>query len=116
MRGVVCVVAQDGTHRFSKVRVPEIHLIAGLGVDGDAHLGQTVQHRSRVVADPTQPNLRQVHLQKGLLKAVVETWDDGTLVRKAGVMSIVRTGGVVRDGDDILVDLPPPPHRPLDRV
>jgi MOSC domain-containing protein YiiM len=36
--------------------------LAGLGVDGDAHQGATVKHRSRVARDPAQPNLRQVHL------------------------------------------------------
>jgi MOSC domain-containing protein YiiM len=60
--GVVVAVAQDGTHRFSKPTVARIRLLAGLGVEGDAHLGTTVQHRSRVRQDPTQPNLRQVHL------------------------------------------------------
>jgi MOSC domain-containing protein YiiM len=39
-----------------------IRLLAGLGVEGDAHLGETVKHRSRVRRDPTRPNLRQVHL------------------------------------------------------
>jgi MOSC domain-containing protein YiiM len=39
-----------------------IRLLAGLGVEGDAHLGETVKHRSRVARDPTQANLRQVHL------------------------------------------------------
>lgn len=39
-----------------------IVLLAGLGVEGDSHLGETVQHRSRVARDPSQPNLRQVHL------------------------------------------------------
>ena len=39
-----------------------ITLLAGLGVEGDAHAGTTVKHRSRVARDPTQPNLRQVHL------------------------------------------------------
>ena len=53
---------RDSTHRFSKQPAPAIELIEGLGVDGDAHLGVTVQHRSRVRADPSQPNLRQVHL------------------------------------------------------
>jgi MOSC domain-containing protein YiiM len=62
MSGRVVSVASDGTHRFSKVVQPAIHLVAGLGVDGDAHAGVTVKHRSRVAADPTQPNLRQVHL------------------------------------------------------
>jgi MOSC domain-containing protein YiiM len=58
----VVAVAADGSHRFSKPLAEEITLIAGLGVEGDAHSGVTVQHRSRVAADPTQPNLRQVHL------------------------------------------------------
>jgi MOSC domain-containing protein YiiM len=47
---------------MSKPPVAAIVLLAGLGVDGDTHLGVTVQHRSRVERDPTQPNLRQVHL------------------------------------------------------
>ncbi|WP_201777577.1 MOSC domain-containing protein [Streptacidiphilus jiangxiensis] len=55
-------VSRDAEHRFSKDNVPAIRLLAGLGVEGDTHLGVTVQHRSRVAADPTQPNLRQVHL------------------------------------------------------
>jgi MOSC domain-containing protein YiiM len=31
-------------------------------VEGDAHFGETVKHRSRVARDPNQPNRRQVHL------------------------------------------------------
>lgn len=49
-------------HLFSKDAVSSITLIAGEGVEGDAHRGVTVKHRSRVKRDPTQPNLRQVHL------------------------------------------------------
>lgn len=59
---LVIAVASDRTHRFSKTRAERIELLAGLGVAGDAHAGETVKHRSRVRADPTQPNLRQVHL------------------------------------------------------
>lgn len=55
-------VARDDEHRFSKVARDSITLVAGWGVEGDAHAGATVRHRSRVAADPTQPNLRQVHL------------------------------------------------------
>jgi MOSC domain-containing protein YiiM len=55
-------VALDGEHRFSKPLASEITLLEGIGVRGDAHAGVTVQHRSRVAVDPTQPNLRQVHL------------------------------------------------------
>ncbi|MDT7574750.1 MAG: hypothetical protein QOH17_1083, partial [Pseudonocardiales bacterium] len=64
---VVEAVARDATHRFSKAAAHSITLLAGLGVDGDAHLGETVQHRSRVRRDPTAPNLRQVHLVQGEL-------------------------------------------------
>ncbi|GAB3272441.1 MOSC domain-containing protein [Kineococcus gypseus] len=60
--GRVIAVSRDGTHRFSKDVTDVITLLAGQGVEGDAHAGTTVQHRSRVAADPTQPNLRQVHL------------------------------------------------------
>ena len=55
-------VARDGRHRFSKPTAESISLVEGLGVEGDAHFGRTVQHRSRVRRDPSQPNLRQVHL------------------------------------------------------
>lgn len=62
-------VYRDSLHRFSKQDTHEIELLEGLGVDGDAHLGETVQHRSRVRADPTAPNLRQVHLMHSELFA-----------------------------------------------
>jgi MOSC domain-containing protein YiiM len=47
---------------MAKARQPAIKLVAGLGVDGDAHSGVTVKHRSRVARNPNEPNLRQVHL------------------------------------------------------
>ena len=59
---VVVSLNLDPDHSFSKVPVDEITLIENWGVDGDAHAGTTVQHRSRVARDPSQPNLRQVHL------------------------------------------------------
>jgi MOSC domain-containing protein YiiM len=55
-------VSRNHTHAVSKSNRDAIALLAGLGVNGDAHLGETVQHRSRVARDPSQPNLRQVHL------------------------------------------------------
>jgi MOSC domain-containing protein YiiM len=176
----VVAVCRDGEHRFSKTPVDEIVLLPGLGVQGDAHIGVTVQHRSRVAADPTQPNLRQVHLihaelfaevgehgfsvepgqlgenlttrgidllslpqgtllhvgdeavveltglrnpcqqintfESGLLKEVLTKNPGGEVVRKAGVMSVVLTGGVVRRGDPIVAKLPATPHRPLEPV
>ncbi|MBY8882786.1 MOSC domain-containing protein [Actinacidiphila acidipaludis] len=60
--GTVVAVSRDTTHRFSKINQDTIRLLAGLGVEGDAHLGVTVQHLSRIAQDPTRPNLRQVHL------------------------------------------------------
>jgi hypothetical protein len=61
MSGVVTVVSRSAAHTLSKPEQGSIRLLAGLGVEGDAHLGETVKHRSRVARDPTQPNLRQVH-------------------------------------------------------
>src|SRR3954470_12829379 len=62
MDGTVVAVAASPTHTMSKPIAESIRLLAGLGVEGDAHQGVTVKHRSRVAKDPTQPNLRQVHL------------------------------------------------------
>jgi hypothetical protein len=178
--GLVTNVSRDAVHGFSKHAEPSIRLLAGLGVDGDAHMGVTVKHRSRVAQDPTQPNLRQVHLihgelhdelnaagfavapgdlgenittrgldllalprgarlrigqdavveitglrnpcaqldkfQKGLTAAVLDRAPDGALIRKAGVMGVVLASGAVWPNDAIAVELPPPPHQPLDRV
>lgn len=67
MRPIVTAVAASAGHGFSKTVQPDILLLQGLGVQGDAHAGVTVKHRSRVKADPTQPNLRQIHLIHGEL-------------------------------------------------
>ncbi|MGO4535672.1 MOSC domain-containing protein [Leifsonia sp. 2MCAF36] len=170
----VISVSRDDEHRFSKPPQESITLVAGLGVEGDAHFGSTVQHLSRVRRDPTQANLRQVHLihgelfdevtadvspgqlgenvttgglellelprgtrlrlgdeavveltglrnpcvqidrfEPGLLKQVVGTDADGATVRKAGVMAVVVTGGVVKPGDPIAVHLPAEPFEAL---
>lgn len=173
----VVAVSRDDTHRFSKPVVEEITLVAGWGIEGDAHAGTTVQHRSRVARDPSQPNLRQVHLihaelfdevgaagyrvapgdmgenvttsgvdllglpegtllhlgdtacvrvtglrnpcqqingfEPGLLRAVLGRAEDGTVERKGGVMSVVVTGGVVRAGDQVRVELPAGEPQPL---
>jgi MOSC domain-containing protein YiiM len=178
--GIVTAVSLSKSHRFSKPNALEIRLLAGLGVSGDAHMGTTVKHRSRVAKDPTQPNLRQVHLlheelfdelrgkgfvvapgdmgenvttrgvdllrlptgtrlhlgasavvevtglrnpciqidrfQAGLMAATLDKDADGNLIRKAGVMSVVLTGGNVRAGDTIAIELPEGPRRPLQPV
>jgi MOSC domain-containing protein YiiM len=62
MGGIVTAVSRSPTHTLTKPNADSIRLVTGLGVAGDAHQGTTVKHRSRVARDPTQPNLRQVHL------------------------------------------------------
>ena len=64
---IVEAVHRRSVHALGKEEQRSIRLLPGLGVEGDAHSGETVQHRSRVARDPTQPNLRQVHLIQGEL-------------------------------------------------
>lgn len=166
---------------MAKQRQERIALLAGIGVEGDAHAGATVRHRSRVRRDATQPNLRQVHLlgaelheelaragfdvapgrmgenvttagvplldlptgtvvrlgpdavveltglrnpcrqldgiAPGLMEALLERDEAGAVVRRrAGVMAVVRTAGVVHPGDPVVVEVPPGPRRPLEPV
>ena len=180
MTATVVAVHRSGIHGFSKHPEEEILLVEGLGVEGDAHAGATVRHRSRVKRDPGAPNLRQVHLlqaelfdelvgrgfavfpgelgenittrgadllalpagtrlalgpeaevevtglrnpcsqidrfQPGLMAAVLDRDASGAIVRKAGVMAIVRRGGRVRPGDTIVVHLPQGPRHALQPV
>jgi MOSC domain-containing protein YiiM len=177
MTPTIIAVQLNADHGFSKQCRETIRLVAGQGVEGDAHCGATVKHRSRVARDPTQPNLRQVHLvhgelfdelaeagfalapgdigenvttrgidllslptgtllrlgadavievtglrnpcyqlddfQQGLMAATLERSADGGLIRKAGIMAIVKKGGEVRAGDTIGVESPAEPHMPL---
>lgn len=85
-------VAIDATHRFSKSVCEEIRLLEGLGVEGDAHMGETVKHRSRVKRDPTQANLRQVHLIHGEL--FDELAKDGFDVSSGDLGENVTTRGI----------------------
>ena len=62
MVGIVTAVSRSATYTFSKPNQVSVRLLAGLGVEGDAHMGATVKHRWLVAQDPSQPNLRQVHL------------------------------------------------------
>ncbi len=62
MRPTIVAVSRSDAHSFSKQNQSSIRLVEGLGVDGDAHLGTTVQHLSRIARNPAAPNLRQVHL------------------------------------------------------
>ncbi len=107
---MVAVHASD-QYAFSKVTVDEIHVVAGLGVQGDVHSGGTVRHRSRVAADPTQPNLRQVHLIAAeLLAELGEAGYDvvpgqlGENVTTRGIdLLILPTGAMLRIGDEVLL-------------
>jgi MOSC domain-containing protein YiiM len=105
MSGRVDAVSQASTHRFSKQPRMWIRLVAGLGVEGDAHLGTTVQHRSRVARDPSQPNLRQVHLlHRELLEElegqfVIGPGDIGENILTRGLDLLgLPTGAVLRIG------------------
>ncbi|MEL1251591.1 MOSC domain-containing protein [Aurantiacibacter gilvus] len=62
MNGKIIALAGSGAHDFSKQCSENLLVIAGIGIEGDAHAGEKVQHLSRVAIDPAQPNLRQVHL------------------------------------------------------
>jgi hypothetical protein len=62
MPAIVTAVSRNEGHTFSKPNEPMIRLVAGLGVEGDAHMGEKVKHRYHVLKNPDAPNLRQVHL------------------------------------------------------
>ena len=111
--GVVVAVARSPAHNMSKPTQGCIHLLAGLGVEGDAHQGATVQHRSRVARDPTQPNLRQVHLihaelldELALKGFSVAAGAMGENVTTRGVdLLALPTGTLLWLGDEAVVEL-----------
>lgn len=113
MDGSVTAVSRSGEHGFSKFTRPSIRLVAGLGVEGDAHLGVTVQHLSRVRQDPTQPNLRQVHLiAEELLEEVRAKGYDvspgrlGENVTTTGIdLLALSTGSRLRLGAEAVVEV-----------
>ncbi|MDQ7248002.1 MOSC domain-containing protein [Dongia sedimenti] len=106
MTGSVVAVSRGPRHKFSKSPEMRIRLLAGLGVEGDAHMGETVKHRSRVRVDPTQPNLRQVHLVHAELHAElkaagfkVHPGDIGENITTRGIDLLgLPTGTVLRIG------------------
>jgi MOSC domain-containing protein YiiM len=178
--GSIVAVSLRSQHRFSKTPGLSVRLLAGLGVEGDAHMGERVKHVYDARKDASQPNLRQVHLihaelfdelrgkgfvvypgelgenittlgigllylpaatrlhlgasavveitglrdpciqiekfQKGLMAAMLDSAANGRLIRKTGVMGIVISGGEVRPGDAIDIELPALPHQPLQPV
>lgn len=92
MTGTVIGVACDGQHRFGKVPQTRIRLIAEIGVEGDAHAGTTVRHRSRRKKTPEAPNLRQVHLLHAEL--FEELAANGFAVQPGGMGENVTTSGL----------------------
>jgi MOSC domain-containing protein YiiM len=113
MPGLVTAVSRSATHAFSKPNEQSIRLVPGLGVEGDSHLGETVQHRSRVKRDPSQPNLRQVHLIHEELHVELRAagfelsaGEMGENVTTRGVDLLgLPTGTRVRLGDSALVEV-----------
>lgn len=106
-------MAKNGEHRFSKEIAAEVRVIAGMGIEGDAHQGITVKHRSRVAADPTQPNLRQVHLihselleelhRKGFM---VQPADLGENITSEGVdLLALPRGSLLRIGENAVLEV-----------
>ena len=113
MTGVVVAISASSGHGFSKRPRMWITLVAGLGVEGDAHAGTTVKHRSRVARDPSQPNLRQVHLiHAELFDALAERGyrlgpgDIGENVLTRGIDLLdLPTGTRLRLGADAVVEI-----------
>jgi len=90
--GAVVAVSRDDAHRFSKPTVPSIHLLAGIGVEGDSHAGATVQHLYELRRNPAAPNLCQVHFM------AAELFDDlattGYAVAPGELGENVTTAGI----------------------
>ncbi|MDJ0641731.1 MAG: MOSC domain-containing protein [Erythrobacter sp.] len=88
----VLSVHRDHEHRFSKRPARRLRIIQGIGVEGDAHAGEKVQHLSRVRADPNQPNLRQVHLMHAEL--FDELAASGFVVKPGNLGENITTSGI----------------------
>ncbi|WP_303317339.1 MOSC domain-containing protein [Flavivirga abyssicola] len=91
-KGIVLSLNKSETHTFKKVNQSSIKLIKGLGVEGDAHMGKTVKHRSRVAKDPSQPNLRQVHLIHSKLHDELES--QGFKIKAGEMGENITTKGI----------------------
>ena len=112
MGSVIAVSSRTG-HHFSKTPKLGIRLFIGLGVAGDAHMGETVKHRSRVRKDPTQPNLRQVHLMHAELFCelrakgfVVQPGDLGENITTSGIdLLALPTGARLHLGASAVVEI-----------
>jgi MOSC domain-containing protein YiiM len=90
--GIVTAVSISPSHTFTKPNTGVIRLVAGLGIEGDAHLGVTVKHQTLVRSDPTRPNNRQVHLMHAELHE--ELRDAGFNVEAGTIGENVTTRGI----------------------
>ncbi len=109
----VISLSKSQGHNFSKSVYSSITLVKGEGVDGDAHRGMTVKHRSRVKVDPTQPNLRQVHLIH--YELIQELQDKGFNVQAATMGENITTknidllslpkGTKLKIGKDVILEI-----------
>ena len=106
-------VSRGSSHGPGKDNLDAIRLVAGHGIEGDVHAGETVKHRSRVRRDPTQPNLRQVHLihselhdELGARGFEVRPGEMGENVTTAGVdlLGLAR-GTLLRLGEEAVVEV-----------
>lgn len=113
MGATVTAVSRNEAYSFTKPNRKSITLLAGLGVEGDVHAGVTVKHRSRVAQDPTQPNLRQVHLihaelfgELGAAGFEVAPGDLGENVTTNGVdLLALPVGTLLHLGDEAVVEV-----------
>jgi MOSC domain-containing protein YiiM len=113
MPAIVVTVNCSPVHSMQKPSLDAIRLLVGLGVEGDAHMGVTVKHRSRVARDPTQPNLRQVHLMHSELhdelraaEYVVGPGQMGENITTKGVdLLALPTGTLLHLGDTARVQI-----------
>ncbi len=92
MTGFVAAVCRSATHTLSKPNANGIRLLVGRGVEGDAHSGATVKHRSRLARFADAPNLRQVHLIHGELHD--ELAEKGIVVSAGQMGENITTRGV----------------------
>jgi MOSC domain-containing protein YiiM len=92
MTGHVIALHRNPIHSFSKQAEANLTLLQGLGIEGDAHLGATVKHKSRVAADPNQPNLRQVHLLH--MEIIDEICGKGLNIKPGDVGENITTHGI----------------------
>lgn len=113
MSGVVVAVSAKPKHGPKKLNREVVTLLQGQGVEGDAHCGATVKHRSRWRRDPSQPNIRQVHLMHQELhdelaaKGFVVTagyMGENITTRGVDLLGLPK-GAVLRIGDEAVVEI-----------